>query len=151
MRECGTTSRYLPKNAMVLAGSSPNTSRYVPPTRTSSSQERRNIPADFGTHHCLNSSGLVHASNTRRAGPLMVRVITSSRSDVRSSVVRVPGSGSLLLLASIDHLLPLQFLDHLVQLVEARIPEPAVPLDPRRLFLEPARTELAGPHAPDLL
>jgi hypothetical protein len=27
------------------------------------------MPVDFGTHHRLNSSGLVHASNTRRAGP----------------------------------------------------------------------------------
>ena len=46
------------------------------------------MPIDLGTHHCLNSSGLVHASNTMRAGPLKVRVTTSSRSDVRSTVVR---------------------------------------------------------------
>src|SRR5258708_26692401 len=44
-----------------------------------------------------------------------------------------------------------QFLDNLVQLVEARVPELAVPLHPCRLFLQPAQAELAGPHAPDLL
>src|SRR5262245_2930800 len=109
------------------------------------------MPIDFGTHHCLNSSGLVHASNTRRAGALKVRVTTTSRSDVRSTVVRFfIGVASLSLLASIGPLLPFQLLDNLVQLVEARVPELAIPLDPGRLFLQPARAELAGPHAPDL-
>src|SRR6266436_9940011 len=130
----------------------PNTKRYLPSTRTSISQESRDMPADFGTHHRLNSSGLVHASNTMRAGPLMVRVTMSSRSDFRSAVVWFfMGVGSLSLLASIDVLLPFQFLDNLVQLVEACIPELAVPLDPCRLFLQSAQAELAGPHAPDLL
>src|SRR4051794_23820793 len=75
-RECGVTSLYVPKNA---AFESPyaNSKRYVPPTRTSISQESRFIPSDFGTHHCLNSSGVVHALNTRPAGPLTVRVTTS--------------------------------------------------------------------------
>src|SRR5215831_194717 len=105
-RECGVTSRYLPKNSSGFEASWPNTKRYLPPTRTSISQERRNMPIDFGTHHCLNSSGLVHASNTMRAGPLKVRVTTSSRSDFRSTVVRFfIGVASLSLLASID-LLP---------------------------------------------
>src|SRR5206468_4014401 len=125
----------------------PNTRRYVPPVRTSISQERSNMPIDFGTHHCLNSSGLVHASNTMRAGPLTVRVTTSSRSDVRSTVVRLP-MGSLL--SCIGFLLPFQFLDNLVQLVEARTPELAVPFDPGRLLLQSAQAELAGPHAPNL-
>src|SRR3954470_20676186 len=148
-RECGVTSRYVPKNA-IASGS--NSRRYLPPTRTSISQERRDMPIDFGTHHCLNSWGLVHASNTMRAGPLTVRVTTSSRSDFRSTVVRFfMGVGSPPLVASIDLLLPFQFLDNVVQLVEARGPELVVPLDPRRLFLQPARAELAGPHAPDLL
>src|SRR5271167_1616277 len=61
------------------------------------------------------------------------------------------GVGSLSRLASIDLLLPFQFLDNLVQLVEACVPELAVPLDPCRLFLQSAQAELAGPHAPDLL
>jgi hypothetical protein len=62
--------------------------RYLPPTRTSASQESRDTPVDFGAHHRLSSSGLVRASNTMRAGPLKVRVTTSSRSDFRSTVVR---------------------------------------------------------------
>src|SRR3954464_12426462 len=148
-RECGVTSRYVPKNA-IPSGS--NSRRYLPPTRTSISQERRDIPIDFGTHHRLNSSGLVHASNTMRAGPLKVRVVTSSRSDFRSTVVPFfMGVGSLSLFASIDLLLLLQFLDNLVQLVEACVPELAVPLDPCRRFVQPAPAERAGPHAPDLL
>src|SRR5512147_3141085 len=147
-RECGVTSRYVPKNAMA---SGSNSRRYLPPTRTSISQERSDMPIDFGSHHRLNSSGLVHASNTMRAGPLKVRVTTSSRSDFRSTVVRFfMGVGSLSLLASINLLLPFQFLDNLVQLVEPCIPEPAVPLDPGRLFIQSAQAELAGPHAPDL-
>src|SRR6476661_5519168 len=151
-RECGVTSIYLPKNSAGFDASWPNTKRYLPPTRTSISQERRNMPSDFGTHHCLNSSGLVHASNTRRAGPLMVRVTTSSRSDVRSTVVPgFVGAGSLSLLASISLLLPFQFFDNRVQLVKAQVPDVAVPLEPCRLFFQTARAELAGPHAPDLL
>src|SRR5262245_2941218 len=109
------------------------------------------MPIDFGTHHCLNSSGLVHASNTMRAGPLKVRVTTTSRSDVRSTVVRFLIVASLSLLASIDLLLPFQFLDNPVQLVEACVPELVIPLDPGRLVLQSARADLAGPHARDLL
>src|SRR5262245_45128116 len=151
-RECGITSMYLPKNSIGFEASLPNTRRYSPPTRTSISQESRDAPIDFGTHHCLNSSGLVHASNTMRAGPLKVRVTTSSRSDLRSTVVRFfMGVGSLSLLASIDLLLPFQFLDNFVQLIEACVPELAVLLNPCRLFLQSARADLAGPHAPDLL
>src|SRR5262245_17759976 len=121
----------------------PNTKRYLPPTRTSISQESRDSPNDFGTHHRLSSSGLVNASNTMRAGPLMVRVTTSSRSDFRSTVVGFfMGAGSLSLLASIDLLLRFQFLDNLFQLVEACIPELAVPLEPCRLFLQASRAEL---------
>src|ERR1043165_9197340 len=109
-REWGVTSMYLPKTSITLEPPTPNTRRYLPPTRTSISQESRDIPIDFGTHHRLNSSGLVHASNTRRAGPLKVRVTTSSRSDFRSTVVRFfMRASSLSLLASIDFLLPFQF------------------------------------------
>src|SRR5690349_19087075 len=148
-RECGVTSRYVPKNAIALRS---NSRRYLPPTRTSISQERRDMPIDFGAHHRLNSSGLVHASNTMRAGPLKARVTTSSRSDFRSTVVRFfMWVGALCLGVSIGFLLPFQFVDNLVQLVEACVPELAVPLEPRRLFLQSARAERAGPHAPDLL
>src|SRR5262245_37992956 len=97
-----------------------NTRRYVPPVRTSLSQESRDRPDDFGTHHRLNSSGVVQASNTMRAGPLKVLVTTRSRSDFRSTVVWFfMRAGSLSLLASIDLLPPFQILDNLVQLVEA--------------------------------
>src|SRR5580692_9433196 len=125
-RECGVTSMYLPKNAIGFEVSGfevsgfeaswPNSKRYLPPTRTSASQESRDTPVDFGAHHSLSSSGLVHASNTMRAGPLKVRVTTSSRSDFRSTVVRLcMAVGLLSLPASIDLLLPFQFLDNLVQ------------------------------------
>src|ERR1700741_4759782 len=144
-RECGVTSRYVPKNA---TASGSNSRRYLPPTRTSISQDRSDIPIDFGTHQRLNSSGLVHASNTRRAGPLKVRVTTSSRSNFRSTVVRFfLAAFSLSLFAPIDLLLPFQFLDNIVQLVEARGPELVVPLEPFGLFPQSAQTELAGPHA----
>src|SRR5690242_18151458 len=102
------------------------------------------MPIEVGSHHRLNSSGLVHASNTMRAGPLKIRVTTSSRSDFRSTVMRFfMGMGSLSLLASINLLLPFQFLDNLVQFVEPRLPELAVPLDPCGLFIQPAQAEPA--------
>src|SRR5207342_1762702 len=129
-RECGVTSLYVPKNA---ACESPcaNSKRYRPPTRTAISQESRVMPIDFGTHHCLSSSGRVHASNTRRAGPLKVRVTTSSRSDFRSTVVRFfVGVGSVPLFSTIAFFLSFQGLDHRVQRLEARAPEMVVPLDP---------------------
>src|SRR5690349_15151648 len=87
-----------------------------------------------------------------RGGPLMVRVTTTSRSDFRSTVVRFfTGPGSLSILAFIALLLSCQFLDNLVQRVEAFVPALAVPLEPRRLFLQSAQAQLAPPHAPDLL
>src|SRR5262249_25049796 len=129
-RECGVTSMYLPKNTIGFEASWPNSRRYLPPTRTSTSQESRDTPVDFGAHHRLSSSGLVHASNTMRAGPLKVRVTTSSRSDFRSTVVRF--------FIGVASLLPFQFLDNHVQIVEACVPELPVPLDPCRLFLQSA-------------
>ena len=95
------------------------------------------------------SSGLVHASNTMRAGALKVRVMTTSRSDFRSTVVSFFIGGSL---SSCVHrfLLLFQFLDHLVELVEARAPQLAIAVDPRRDLVEPALAERARPHAADL-
>src|SRR5688572_8609834 len=85
-----------------------------------------------------------------RAGPLKTLEMTSSRSDVRSAVVSLPAvAGSLR--AFTDDLLPVQFLDDLVQLVETGRPELAVTLDPRRLLFEPAGTQPAGSHPPHLL
>src|SRR5574339_516958 len=94
-------------------------------------------PSDFGTHHCLNSSGLVHSWNTMWAGPLIVRVTTSSRADFRSDVVRFfMAVGSPADLVSIALLLALQFVDHVLECIEARVPEPAVALDPGRFVLQ---------------
>src|SRR6185312_17202111 len=130
----------------------PKTKRYWPPMRTSASQDSRDTPNDFGTHHSLSSSGLVHASNTMRAGASTIRVTTSSRSDVRSIPVRfLTAVDSFSLLAAIAVLLAFEVLDDLVQCVEAFVPELAVPLEPGRLFLQSVRAELAGPHASDLL
>src|SRR5215813_8439703 len=109
------------------------------------------MPIDFGTHHFSNSSGLDHASNTRCAGASKVRVTTSSRSDFRSTVVRFRVPESLCLVASIQLLLPFQFLDDLVQLAEPGVPELAIPFDPRRYFLESARADPAGAYAADFL
>src|SRR5262245_12577303 len=128
-----------------------NTRRYLPPTRASISQDSSVSPSDWGTHHCLNSSALANASNTSRAGALMVRVTTISLSEARSTVVRFAGAGSGFLLASMDLLLAFQFLDYLLKRVEARLPELAVALQPGSLLLEAPRPEPAGPHAPDLL
>src|SRR5690349_6370368 len=150
-REYGFTSTYVPKNA-TGSGSCSNTNRYLPPTRASTSQDSRVIPIDLGTHQRSSSSALVNASNTMRAGPLMVRVTTTSRSDFRSTVVRFfTGPGLLSILAFIALLLSCQFPDNLVQLVEAFVPALAVPLEPHRLFLQSARSQLARPHASDLL
>src|SRR5215472_12003915 len=110
------------------------------------------MPYDFGTHHCRNSSASVHASNTTSRGPSIVRVTTSSCSDVRSTVVRsIVVVSSAALRVSIVLLLPSSLRDDLLQLVEPCIPDPALLLDPRRLVLEAARAEPAGPHPPDLL
>src|SRR5262249_26099528 len=110
------------------------------------------MPVDFGAHQRLSSSGVVHASNTIRAGALKLRVMTSSRSDFRSTVARFfRAAASLSVLASTELLLLLEFLDNPVQLVKACGPELAVPLDPCSLLLESAQAELAGSYAPDLL
>src|SRR6516164_7807161 len=108
MREWGVTSIYLPKNAIGCSEAAwLNKKRYVPPVRTSASQEMKDIPNDFGAHHRLSNSGLVQASNTMCAGPLKVRVTTSSRSDFRSTVVGFFMSVvSLSLLSSMDSFLP---------------------------------------------
>src|SRR5205809_932676 len=87
-----------------------------------------------------------------RAGASKVRVTVSSRSDLRSTVVRFfMGVDSLSLLTFIEFLSPFQLLDNLVELVEARGPELAILLEPCGRFLQSMRADLAGPHATDLL
>src|SRR5690606_15798300 len=134
-----TTSRERPTNAMGWSDCGwPNTKRCVPPTRTSAAQERKVIPNDLGAHHRMGSAGVVQPSKTKRAGPSNVRVTTSSRSEARSTFVR-PRTRNVAcsLPASIDLLLPVEFLDHPVQFVEAGVPELAVSFDPGRFFLQP--------------
>src|SRR6185312_2088208 len=145
MRESAITSRYLPKNAMDCDGSWPNTRRYLPPVRTSISQESKDMPTDLGTHQRRNSSGLLQAWNTMCTGPSKIRVTTSSRSLLRSSLV------SFSFLAANDLLLDFQFLDHIVQLIEASCPHLPIALDPGGFFLQPALAEPAGAHPADLL
>src|SRR5690242_17740235 len=138
-RECGLTSRYVPKNE-TGSGLWSKTNRYLPPTRASNSHDSNFIPNDLGTHHRAKRSAFVNASNTMRDGPLTVRVTTTSRSDVRSTVVRFfTGPGLRSIRAFITLLLSCQFLDNLVQLVEAFVPALAVPLEPGCLFLQSAR------------
>src|SRR5262245_65538315 len=64
-----------------------NSRLYCPPVRISMSQDSRERPHDFGTHHCRNSSGLVQASNTMRAGAANCWVATKSRSELASTTV----------------------------------------------------------------
>src|SRR3954447_3709984 len=130
---------------------SPKLSRYLPPVRTSISQARSFMPIDFGTHHLWNSSGFDQASNTRCAGASNERVTTSSRSDLRSRVVRFIAAASRVLLASIPVLLLLEFFDDLVQLAEPRVPEFVVRRDPRRHLVESANADPAVAHPADLL
>jgi len=64
-----------------------------------------------------------------RGGALKVRVMTISRSPSSCIVVRFPTAGSLLLLVSIWLLLCLELVEELLQLVEARLPQLAIPLE----------------------
>src|SRR5262245_4449012 len=127
----------------------PKLRRYFPPVRTSISQDSSVMPIDRGTHHCLNSSGCDHALNTSRAGAANVRVTTTSRSEVRSTVVGF--AGLLSLPATIALLLHFELFDHAVQSVETRGPELVESFDPGGFFLETARPEPAVAHAADLL
>src|SRR5262245_15138936 len=116
---------------------SPKLRRYLPPVRTSISQDLSVMPIERGTHQRLNNSGLLQASNTRRGGASNIRVTTTSRSDFRSTVVRLFAAAALLSFAPIDLLLAFQFFDDFVQRAKARVPELVVSLDPGRHFLQP--------------
>src|SRR5690606_9030116 len=57
MREGGVTSMYLPKNAIGCSKSGwLKTKRYVPPVRTSASQETSVMPKEGGVHHRISNS-----------------------------------------------------------------------------------------------
>src|SRR3954452_8357540 len=115
------------------------------------SSERSRAPIDCGSHHCRNSSGVVHASKTRRAGASNVRLTTTSRSEVRSTLTGRAASGSLFPVLSTGALLVPQSCDDIVQRAEARVPQLLVPLHPCRHVLEAVHPDPAAAHAPDLL
>src|SRR6185312_2605720 len=71
--------------------------------------------------------------------------------DLRSTTVRLVAAELPSFALGICLLLAFQVIDKLVQRVEARAPEFAVPLDPGGLFFQPASSEGAGSYAPDLL
>src|SRR3954451_17972535 len=148
----GVTSRYRPKNAIGSPVPMSKVSREAPPAGASTSHDSSLRPMDFGTHHCRNSSASVQASNTMSRGPSIVRVTTSSCSEVRSIVVRsIVVVASDALWVSIVPLLPSSLRDDLLEPVEPGVPQPALLLDPRGLVLEPPRTQPAPPDPPDLL
>src|SRR5215472_4652405 len=104
--------------------------RYAPPTRMSMSQWI--VVKPCGPHQRATCSGCVQALNTNRRGVSMTRVTTSSRSAV-------------LMFASTSLLLALQFLQVVLQPVEALFPEAAVIFQPVSRALERARSQPAWP------
>src|SRR5215218_5297040 len=116
----------------------PNSSRYLPPVRTSISQDTSETPeADFGTHQRWNSSGRLHALKTALGGASNIRLTTSSRSPLRSTEVRFCAPLALLTCRSIAFLL-FHFDQNFVECFEAGLEQPPVRLDPVRLRLEAA-------------
>src|SRR5215203_5774255 len=121
---------------MVSEPPAPNSSRYLPPVRTSISHDMSETPdADFGTHQRWNSSGWLHALNTALGGASNIRLTTSSRSPLRSTDVRFCVPPALLARRSIAFLL-FHFDDDFVQGFETGLEELAVLLDPIRFRLE---------------
>ena len=102
-------------------------------------------PVDFGAHQRMNGAGVVHAANTMWAGPLKLLVTASSRSDLRSTIVRLSFP------SSIDVLLQFQFLNKLVQRIKACAPKLTIPIDPCRLCLQLALAEFAGSYTANFL
>src|SRR5262249_19491598 len=93
-------------------------------------------------HHRLTCSGFVMASNTRRGGASNSRVNTISRSE---GVVVLKVWLFATLLTAISFLLPFQFVQVVVESVEARLPDVAIPFGPVSHFLQRARFDAARP------
>lgn len=107
------------------------------PDPKAASQLNRDTPSDLGAHQRLRSSGFVQASKTILAGPLKVLVITSSRSDRRSTVVGFFMPRSLPFPVAITgFLLCREFVYELVEVVEAFLPSASVAFKPA---LQPAK------------
>src|SRR3979490_1370034 len=117
--------------------------RKRPPLRKSTSHSVSGPPT--GPNHFMRCSGLLHASNSRRAGASYVRVMTTSRSAIDSLAAAFAGMTCLL---------ALEFLHVCVELVEALGPEAVGVAEPLggsggRRRLGAPRTELpnAAPGA----
>src|SRR4029078_3139340 len=106
-----------------------NSSRYLPPVRTSMSHDTSDTPvADFGTHQRWNSDGSLHAVNTMCGGASNRRVTANSRSELRSTLVGL-APAALLTCWSIRFLL-FHFLDDRVERGEAPFEKLALRVDP---------------------
>src|SRR4051812_7848405 len=98
-----------------------------------------------GPHQRSACWGSAHAFQTTGSGASKVRLITSTRS---------AGSGFSSFFAAMILLLALNFLDILIEPIEALLPETAVMIDPvghmpERLGVEPARPPLRIAAADD--
>jgi len=77
---------------------------------------------------------------------------TSSRSDGRSVVELIPvAAATLSLVGSMGLFLAPQFRNNDLELIEASVPELAVPVEPCRCLVEAAGTESAGSNSANLL
>src|SRR5262245_55781362 len=93
--------------------------RRVPPTRTSILAT--GMVAPEGPYQAAKCSGSVHIRHTRSAGAWIVRCITTVFFALRSSVIVLP---HLVLVPELSEVV--------VHAVEARLPNPPVPLRPVR-------------------
>src|SRR5260370_32392257 len=123
------------------------TIRNAPPGRTSISHTGLVKPC--GPHQCAKWAGSVHILNTSSRGASMTRLRMSSRSAAAVAacaiwiVPRVVASAGSLVGSRFFR--GLDFLQVVVQPVEALFPEPAVMLHPIRGILQPRRLEPAPP------
>src|SRR5438128_1291895 len=110
------------------------TKRHTPPGRKLYALVVVEKPS--GPHHCARCSGLVHAVHTSSRGASSTRVAMIDRGSC---------SRSTLFLALTLLLLGLQYLQIILQPIEAFLPQPAVALEPVVDVLEGVRLDAAGP------
>src|SRR5580658_9848554 len=96
------------------------------------------VEKPFGPHHCATCLGSVHTAKTSSRGASKTRLKTSSRSSVFVAAL------VLALLAGMFLLLFLEFLEIVVQAIEAFVEEPAVVGHPIGDVFEWAGLETAG-------
>src|SRR5256885_11683163 len=110
------------------------TKRHTPPGRKSYALVVVEKPS--GPHHCARCLGSVHAVHTSSRGASSTRVAMIDR----GSCLR-----SRLFLALTLLLLGLQYLQIILQPIEAFLPQPAVALEPIVDLLDGVRLDAAGP------